>query len=578
MVGAHGWSCDTREGLGWWRLMAACGATLGVFTLLASAAMARENTWRTWAAQSKGGGSPALIHTLSARHNRRSHSRARAAIVGGTEINIESAPWQAVVFVEKSGQLDYCGGVILNMTHILTAGHCAVGPEGTALPASSFFVGAGTSNALVPSETAEKRLVQSVRVHPYFRYESGPGTSDDIAVLTLSTAFSPSAYIRSIALAPTGSTESEGASVRLTGFGRQNPSTISNGNLSSLTLGIQYSRECGGESDAVFICASSAAGSACNGDTGGPLTSTESSGPVLVGIMDTVESLSGGPCSAGAISGFVNVAAPEIRAFIEGSESPPQAPRGGHAEIEGVVRTGHGLTCIPGTWSNSPTFTYVFESSSNRAVLQAGASPTYQLSSTNVGENILCEVQASNAGGTGIGRTPGIGPIEEEKSSTPGSSSSGSSSPSTATPAATQEVAGFQAAAPPLIPDAQLAGIALEASLSGIVSVKVSCPAGESSCSGTVTLRTLNAVAASLAGAAKSKGSILTLATGAFTVAGGKVTTVKLHLSAKARLLLARSHVLRARAILVAHDLAGASHTTQIVVTLRAAGARRDKA
>jgi len=151
---------------------------------------------------------------------------------------------------------------------------------------------------------------------------------------------------------------------------------------------------------------------------------------------------------------------------------------------------------------------------------------------------------------------------EEEKSSIPSA----------------QGVAGFQAIVPTPVPDAQLATNALEASLSGIVSVKVSCPTGESSCSGTVTLRTLNAVAASLAGAAKSKGSILTLATGSFTVAGGKVTTVKLHLSAKARVLLARSHVLRARATIVAHDPAGASHTTQIVVTLRVAKARRGKA
>jgi hypothetical protein len=139
-------------------------------------------------------------------------------------------------------------------------------------------------------------------------------------------------------------------------------------------------------------------------------------------------------------------------------------------------------------------------------------------------------------------------------------------------------VAGFQAAAAPPVPDAQLASTALEASLSGAVSVKVSCPALESSCSGTVTLRTLNAVIARLAGASKSKGSILTLATGAFTVAGGKVTTMKLHLSSKARALLARSHVLRARATVVAHDPAGANHTTQIVVTLRAASARRGKA
>jgi PKD repeat protein len=140
--------------------------------------------------------------------------------------------------------------------------------------------------------------------------------------------------------------------------------------------------------------------------------------------------------------------------------------------------------------------------------------------------------------------------------------------------AGVQETAAFRALVPAPVPDAQLASTALVASLSGVVSVKVSCPIGESSCSGTVTLRTLNAVSASVAGAAKKKGSILTLATGSFTVAGGKVTLVELHLSAKARTLLARLHVLRARATVVAHDPAGASHTTQVIVTLRAAEAQ----
>ena len=51
---------------------------------------------------------------------------------------------------------------------------------------------------------------------------------------------------------------------------------------------------------------------------------------------------------------------------------------------------------------------------------------------------------------------------------------------------------------------------------------------------------------------------------------GGKVKTITLHLSAKARALLAKSHVLRIRVTIAAHDSAGASHVTQAIVTLRA--------
>ncbi len=121
------------------------------------------------------------------------------------------------------------------------------------------------------------------------------------------------------------------------------------------------------------------------------------------------------------------------------------------------------------------------------------------------------------------------------------------------------------------VPDAVLASTALAASSSGALNVEVSCPVGESRCTGIVTLRTLGAVSASTTGhrSKKHKAAILTLAVGSFNVAGGHVTTVKLHLSAKARKLLARTHVLHALATIVAHDPSGATHTTQTTVAIR---------
>jgi hypothetical protein len=143
--------------------------------------------------------------------------------------------------------------------------------------------------------------------------------------------------------------------------------------------------------------------------------------------------------------------------------------------------------------------------------------------------------------------------------------------------AGVQGVAGFQTDNQPPVPDAKLASTALAASASGTVTIKVSCPAGESSCSGTVALRTLDAVSASAGRGAKVKKAILTLASGSFSVAGGKTKSVTLHLSAKARALLARRRTLRVRATIVAHDPAGVTHTTQTVATLRAPRPRRGK-
>jgi PKD repeat protein len=114
-------------------------------------------------------------------------------------------------------------------------------------------------------------------------------------------------------------------------------------------------------------------------------------------------------------------------------------------------------------------------------------------------------------------------------------------------------------------PDAALASTSLAVSSSGLVSVKISCPAGVSSCIGTVTLRTLSAVSA------RSKAAVLTLAVASFTVAGGHESAVKLHLSVKARKLLARTRLVRARATIAAHDPLGATHTARTTVTLRPA-------
>jgi hypothetical protein len=136
-----------------------------------------------------------------------------------------------------------------------------------------------------------------------------------------------------------------------------------------------------------------------------------------------------------------------------------------------------------------------------------------------------------------------------------------------------QGVNGFQASLPPVLPDATLAATSLQVTRSGSVTLKISCPTGETSCSGTISLRTLTAVIAADGYAARQKPSVLTLATGSFTVAGGKLVAVTLHLSTKARTLLARTHTLRARATMLAHDPQGASHTTLTIVTLRAAKA-----
>jgi hypothetical protein len=122
------------------------------------------------------------------------------------------------------------------------------------------------------------------------------------------------------------------------------------------------------------------------------------------------------------------------------------------------------------------------------------------------------------------------------------------------------------------IPDVKLTG-SFVASPSGTLIVKLSCPVAESSCAGTITLRTLAAVRAASHGSKTHKAAILTLAHGSFTVAGGQTASLRMHLSAAARALLARMHVLRASVTILARDPAGTTHDARTTVTIRAAKA-----
>jgi hypothetical protein len=127
-------------------------------------------------------------------------------------------------------------------------------------------------------------------------------------------------------------------------------------------------------------------------------------------------------------------------------------------------------------------------------------------------------------------------------------------------------VAGFKALANP---DATLSGSSLRAGANGAFTVKISCPAGESTCEGTITVQTASAVVAS------ARARVLTLAAGSFKIPGGKTVPVQLRLSRKGRLLLARKQTLRVRVKIAAHDPTGASHTGAATASLRAAKKHR---
>ncbi len=335
-------------------------------------------------------------------------------IINGQEASIEQTPW--LVYVEggpfeEDGKTftTSCGGAILDSVHILTAAHC-VDIEGTTTPEppQAYEILAGDSYDYLESPTMELRSVASIRRDPY--YSVSP-VGDDVAILTLSQPLTSSSAVQPIALVSAGATPTPGTTLAVSGFGKEDgaPESNPNGNLYSTTLTTIAPRTCLEESEqalqatvaassAVLLCAQSPSSATCQGDSGSPIT--EGSPAVQVGIVD----LGPAGCPVGKPDIFTNVAAPEIRAFIEGSESPPRAPRPASPPALKSVGTAPAalspLTCEPGSWSGSPTLTYAFQPASAAApALQSGAGNVFAPPTTLVGTALVCAVQASNAGG-----------------------------------------------------------------------------------------------------------------------------------------------------------------------------------
>ncbi len=339
-------------------------------------------------------------------------------IIGGQQASISQFPWQ--VFIEGTVESGFvgCGGSILDASHILTAAHC-VDHENTTTtyPAADFEVLAGRTNLTAIGPTDQLRRVSSIRTDPYFAV--APAIKDDVAILTLAVPLELSAANNAVAipLVASGATPPPGTPLTISGYGKQSGAEGAepDGQLYATTLSAISSDACrslAGLNTAVLLCADGASSSTCRGDSGGPLV--EGSPAVEVGVVDFgLEE-----CPVATPDVFTNLAAPEIRAFIEGSEAPPVAARSIAAPVlrsVGAVAVDYSpLTCEPGSWSGVPTYTYDFEvDNASRLLLQSGPGDTYIPPSSTLGAPIVCIVQAANPGGVSTmrsGTTPPLVP------------------------------------------------------------------------------------------------------------------------------------------------------------------------
>jgi hypothetical protein len=209
------------------------------------------------------------------------------------------------------------------------------------------------------------------------------------------------------------------------------------------------------------------------------------------------------------------------------SVSTPMPVNTGAPTVSGNPRAGQLLTCSPGTWSNGPTFG--FEWLRDDARIEGADASTYAVTAADAGKRIACLVTASNGDGSGEAASaattierPPAPPAPPRKPPPPaGGTKPGGSPPPAGDPGLPQET-----------PAAARIARSAARLKRGVITVRLSCPAGGGGCSGRLVLST----------GRKRIGSAR------FRIAAGRSATVKVKVSRKLRARVAKLKKVRATA------------------------------
>lgn len=186
-----------------------------------------------------------------------------AKIVGGTNVVDGEAAHQIGLF--RSGSFS-CGGSFIAPNVVLTAAHCVDGSESRP---SIFTIRYGS----LKRESGTVINVKKVNKHPSY---SSSTIDNDVTTLILSASFTPSTNAAVVQL--TSSEPADNSQVRVTGWGRVSSGGSLPTDLKKANLNVVNRAECQKRWGSVnsisgnMLCAHSTTQSACNGDSGGPLT------------------------------------------------------------------------------------------------------------------------------------------------------------------------------------------------------------------------------------------------------------------------------------------------------------------
>jgi secreted trypsin-like serine protease len=312
---------------------------------------------------SRGGGSrPVLARTAAPAHTA-TGARARASIVGGEGASIASFPFQVALYDPQAGSPAagfFCGGVIVDATHVVTAAHCIGGGGGRQAGSSSQVeVLAGSTTLDPPAPGSVRDPVQSSSFDSHY---SSLSSDYDVALLTLarplwSSSAPPSLNgldtIAPLALDPGNASSaanpnrSPAVTAVASGWGDVNPAPGHGASyptsLRSVRMSLVPDALCEEQYAAIeqpitarMICAGGGRShvDTCYGDSGGPLVvdaDTPAHPPadyVLAGLVDF-----GNGCAQSGYAGvYTRIANPQIMSFLTSGIGHAAGPVGSLAK------------------------------------------------------------------------------------------------------------------------------------------------------------------------------------------------------------------------------------------------------
>ena len=319
--------------------------------------------WISGVARPVGGRSESLRGGYQAAAARSARPpQAKASIVGGSGALIASFPFQVALYDPQAGSPAagfFCGGIIIDATHVVTAAHCIAGGGGRpAGAAGGVAVLAGSSSLDPPDPGSVRDPVQSSALDSHYN----PVSSDyDVALLTLahplwSSSTAPSVNgLNTIAPLPLDPAKASAhdnpnltpaVTATASGWGDVNPAP---GHGASYPTGLRSVRMplvsdslCEEQYSLIeqpitsrMICAGGGRShlDTCYGDSGGPLVvdqETPARPPddyVLVGLVDF-----GNGCSQPGYAGvYTRITSPEIVRFLTLGIGHPTGPIGSQA-------------------------------------------------------------------------------------------------------------------------------------------------------------------------------------------------------------------------------------------------------